>query len=227
VWSNSEIIDPQNWSIFEIIKHFNTHNILEVGPGTHPKAPIKGTTFVDISEVSLQKLERLGGKVVKSDLQAKLPFENESFDLILCFEVLEHLPNDDFVLSELYRLLAPDGNILLSVPIDPTLYNAYDRLVGHVKRYELATLEKKIVNSGFVIVSYAFMNIPWPGKIVGKLMSLVVPLIYPAFSFVQRLTDSIPGSILRKSEALKPYKTSLQTIANTNTVLIQAKKIKN
>ncbi len=46
-----------------------------------------------------------------------IPFENESFDLILCAHVLEHVPDDGKAMSELYRVLKPGGAAILQVPM--------------------------------------------------------------------------------------------------------------
>ncbi len=54
---------------------------------------------------------------VHCDIQA-LPFPDESFDLILCNHVLEHIPDDRLAMRELYRVLAPGGTAILLVPID-------------------------------------------------------------------------------------------------------------
>ncbi|WP_301703933.1 bifunctional 2-polyprenyl-6-hydroxyphenol methylase/3-demethylubiquinol 3-O-methyltransferase UbiG [uncultured Parabacteroides sp.] len=45
-----------------------------------------------------------------------LPFEKETFDSILCSEVLEHVPNLDAILDELNRVLVSDGKLLVTVP---------------------------------------------------------------------------------------------------------------
>lgn len=54
---------------------------------------------------------------VKADICA-LPFENESFDVIICNHVLEHIPNDTKAMQELYRILSPGGMAILQVPYD-------------------------------------------------------------------------------------------------------------
>lgn len=56
---------------------------------------------------------------VHCDIQ-ELPFDDASFDLILCNHVLEHIPDDRQAMRELYRVLAPGGTALLLVPLDTT-----------------------------------------------------------------------------------------------------------
>ncbi|MDR5589579.1 class I SAM-dependent methyltransferase [Christiangramia sp. SM2212] len=52
---------------------------------------------------------------VKADI-CDLPFENESFDFILCNHVLEHIPDDTKAMQELYRILKPGGTAVLQIP---------------------------------------------------------------------------------------------------------------
>lgn len=52
---------------------------------------------------------------VKADI-CDLPFENESFDFILCNHVLEHIPDDKKAMQELYRILRPGGTAILQIP---------------------------------------------------------------------------------------------------------------
>lgn len=47
-----------------------------------------------------------------------LPFDDGSFDIVICSHVLEHIPNDELALTELYRILRPGGRALVLVPQD-------------------------------------------------------------------------------------------------------------
>lgn len=59
---------------------------------------------------------------VKADI-CDLPFKNDSFDVIFCNHVLEHIPNDLKAMEELYRVMKPNGWGIFQVPQD------YDRKV--------------------------------------------------------------------------------------------------
>jgi predicted SAM-dependent methyltransferase len=86
--------------------------------------------------------------MVKADITA-LPFPDESFDVILCSHVLEHVIDDRQAMAELFRVLKPSGWAVLQVPIsrrrsetfeDPTIVAPRDRerLYGqadHVRIY--------------------------------------------------------------------------------------------
>jgi SAM-dependent methyltransferase len=50
-----------------------------------------------------------------------IPFEDNTWDYIICHRVIEHIPDDELGMRELYRILKPSGTLILSVPIDSTL----------------------------------------------------------------------------------------------------------
>jgi ubiquinone/menaquinone biosynthesis C-methylase UbiE len=63
-----------------------------------------------------------------------LPFTSESFDIIVCNEVLMYLPNATEILTEFYRVLAPDGKLFVYNPINwlPRLHSAIKRLTRKI-----------------------------------------------------------------------------------------------
>jgi len=54
---------------------------------------------------------------VKADI-CNLPFEENSYDIIFCNHVLEHIPDDTKAMQELYRVLKPSGMAILQIPQD-------------------------------------------------------------------------------------------------------------
>lgn len=54
---------------------------------------------------------------VKADI-CDLPFEDNSYDIILCNHVLEHIPDDTKAMQELYRVLKKDGMGIFQIPQD-------------------------------------------------------------------------------------------------------------
>ena len=62
---------------------------------------------------------------VKADI-CSLPFEDNSYDLILCNHVLEHIPNDLKAMRELYRVLKPRGTAILQVPLEEDRENTFE-----------------------------------------------------------------------------------------------------
>jgi SAM-dependent methyltransferase len=54
---------------------------------------------------------------VKADI-CDLPFSDNEFDFIICNHVLEHIPNDNKAMKELYRVLKKNGTAIVQVPYD-------------------------------------------------------------------------------------------------------------
>jgi SAM-dependent methyltransferase len=50
------------------------------------------------------------------DVSTGLPFDAESFDVLFCIEVMEHVPNPFGLMTEMHRVLRPSGALVLSVP---------------------------------------------------------------------------------------------------------------
>jgi len=80
-----------------------------------------------------------------------LPFQNESFDKVVCAEVLEHIPDYQSVLSEIGRVLKPGGQFAVSVPrygpewICWQLSDAYHEVPGgHVRIFRKGVLKRAV-----------------------------------------------------------------------------------
>lgn len=72
---------------------------------------------VDRSEGRLRRARKRLGSTVSCADAACLPFATETFDLCLCAEVLEHLPDPEVALAEWWRVTRAGGRLVLTVPI--------------------------------------------------------------------------------------------------------------
>jgi 2-polyprenyl-3-methyl-5-hydroxy-6-metoxy-1,4-benzoquinol methylase len=86
--------------------------------------------------------------LIQGDMR-KHPFGETKFDLIGCFDVLEHLRDDVEVLRGIHALLAPGGALFLTVPAHMSLWSSFDEVSGHCRRYSAAELRQKLVGTGF------------------------------------------------------------------------------
>lgn len=73
------------------------------------------------------------------------------FDLLMAFEVLEHIEHDLAALREWRSWLHPGGTLLLSVPCHMRKWNPSDVWAGHFRRYEHAQLAGLVAAAGFEI----------------------------------------------------------------------------
>lgn len=64
-------------------------------------------------------------KIIKVDI-TKIPFEENTFDVIICNHVLEHIPNDRLAMTELLRVMKKGGWGIFQVPIDYKRENTYE-----------------------------------------------------------------------------------------------------
>jgi SAM-dependent methyltransferase len=62
---------------------------------------------------------------VKADI-CNLPFDNDTYDIIFCNHVLEHIPDDTKAMQELYRVLKPNGMAILQIPQDLNRDNTFE-----------------------------------------------------------------------------------------------------
>src|SRR3989338_7351528 len=81
------------------------YNIADIGSGISPVTPdISKTVFIELEKQAVDFLRKQGLNAVKGDI-THLSFQKESFDAILCSEVLEHVPNYKKGISEMARVL--------------------------------------------------------------------------------------------------------------------------
>jgi len=92
---------------------------------------------MDLSVAKLQggisrfRGEKSGGVCADAELS---PVKSDAFDLVLCLEMLEHLPNPGVALLEIRRVLRAGGHLVLSVPFDARLQPGLRALVDRVRR---------------------------------------------------------------------------------------------
>src|SRR3954454_8212112 len=89
-----------------------------------------------------------GLATLRADATA-LPVAPESLDLVVAFDVLEHIEDDDAAVACVRRALRPGGRFVVAVPCDPKLWSAHDEAVAHVRRYTRQDLTDVLTRGGF------------------------------------------------------------------------------
>jgi SAM-dependent methyltransferase len=77
------------------------------------------------------------------------PLPSDSVDAVVLLNVLEHIHDHEAALCQLYRILKPGGVVVLEVPAGPHLYDVYDQVLTHWRRYTLAGLGQLSQRTGF------------------------------------------------------------------------------
>jgi len=103
---------------------------------------------VDISERGIEMARKKGIKAFRVDVdEESLPFENNYFDAIYAGAIIEHLFDPDHFLNEIYRVLKPEGLLVLDTPNLASLYNRIALLLLNktlISRHERISLYNRI-----------------------------------------------------------------------------------
>lgn len=95
----------------------------------------------------------INGDFVKGDAH-NLPFGNSTFDLVTCYELLEHVSSDEEVVKEIHRVLKRGSPLLVQVPHEGNLHN---KLMGrklsprHKREYTVEQITDLLTSVGFKI----------------------------------------------------------------------------
>lgn len=141
-------------------------SVIELGAGTGSIAQSlseQGYSDISVGEIHMDGLYFAKSQGIKKLFQInllKLPFK-ESFDVVGLFDVLEHIEDHHLVLENVYQSLKKGGLLFLTVPAHQYLWNSYDDLMGHHRRYEIKNLKSVVEKHGFRALksSYYFVSI--------------------------------------------------------------------
>lgn len=164
------------WAIKKYCSDVNS--FLEVGCGTgyvlkeinikYPLMKLFG------SEIFIEGLAFASARVPQANFMQidarDIPFENE-FDVIGLFDVIEHIKEDQMVLSEVVNALRNGGILILTVPQHRWLWSAVDNYACHERRYSHNELIDKIKGVNLEILrSTSFMSILLPPMLFSRLL---------------------------------------------------------
>jgi len=78
----------------------------------------------------------------------KCPLPDASVDVVVLLNVLEHIEDDVGAVRQLARILKPGGAVVIEVPAGPHLYDVYDKVLMHYRRYRLSGLKRLLRAAG-------------------------------------------------------------------------------
>lgn len=105
---------------------------------------------LEYSQEGAEVAAERGLDVIRADAR-NLPLPSGGLDLVVAFDILEHIDEDHLAAGEIHRTLRPGGTALIAVPCDMKLWSAHDVAVGHVRRYTRETLTAVVEKAGLVV----------------------------------------------------------------------------
>jgi len=102
--------------------------------------------------------ERGLAPIVRGKLPDGLPLDAGVFHCVTLLDVLEHIDDDRATLEAVYRLLAPAGQLLITVPAFPFLWGAHDVAHHHQRRYRAKGLRQLLETTGYEITTLSHCN---------------------------------------------------------------------
>jgi SAM-dependent methyltransferase len=149
--------------------------ILDVGCGTGANlemlAQFGDAEGVDVSEDALAFCRARGLTKVTHGEAERLPYADDSFDLVTALDVVEHLDDDASGLREMRRVLRPGGRALLFVPAFMWLWGVQDDVSHHRRRYTLPQLKGRVREAGFEVERATYANVTFFAPILaGRLL---------------------------------------------------------
>lgn len=133
------------------------------------KKLVKDYVGLDISETAVKEAKKQGLNAIIHDLQKPLPFDKNSFDLVICMDTLEHLFDPEFTMKEIFRVIKPKGTVIISIPNVAWIPQRIQMLIGifhpggsqvgtpswldpHIRFWNLKSYKKFIVVARFRLI---------------------------------------------------------------------------
>ncbi len=120
--------------------------VLDIGAGTGEDlvSLVKhGSVYaIDIDQQALDLIEPLLVVEKKCGSACAIPYEVATFDVVVAFDVLEHVADDRLMVDEILRVLKPGGFFVFTVPAFNCLFSSHDRTLGHYRRYDKCMITK-------------------------------------------------------------------------------------
>lgn len=141
-----------------------TARVLDIGCSSGPLlADLRARGFgalagIDVSERAIERARARGFENTQTMDAGRLSFADQSFDVIVASDVLEHLADDRAALREWYRVLSPGGLLFAFVPAHPFLWSTHDDANQHQRRYRHEELRLRIGESGFQLRRSGWWN---------------------------------------------------------------------
>ncbi len=157
----------------------------------HVGIPVIGIEYSE--EARRLAKERKGTSLIAGSI-LDLPLRDATSKVTIALDVLEHVEDDRLAFSELLRITADGGIILINVPASMSLWSEWDVSLGHYRRYTKESLHAVIapLQDQFDVLKFDYANS------FAFLPILAVRKAQKMFSTVSRMEDRIPSERTNK-----------------------------
>ena len=130
------------------------------------------------------------------NIHERHPDFKRHFDFIILFDVIEHIEDDEIFLDSVLYHLKPSGCIAVNVPSLPFLYSDYDRVAGHVRRYNKGQIRKLGRKLNLTLLKITYWGMPLIPLLLlrnirsflfGNSEKVIERGFHPPFAFVNKL----------------------------------------
>lgn len=162
--------------------------ILEAGAGEgyltkivaekYPSARIYAGDIEDeMNRIAKKDLASYKNVMIQKENVQDLSYKKETFDLVICCEVLEHVPEPEKALKSIHHVLKKGGNALLSVPHEPLwrvlnmirgkYIKDFGNTPGHINHWPSSSFASMVTKSGLHLIKKNH-PLPWTMILVTK-----------------------------------------------------------
>ena len=127
---DAEIGQQKKWAgrVLQVVEFFKAEQVLEIGCGygfasLYMAQAGKNVSATDVVDVRYPEVKASGVQFALGDVCARLPYEDNRFDLVYSINSFEHFPDPDKALSEILRVTRPGGIVFLA--FGPLYYSAW------------------------------------------------------------------------------------------------------
>jgi SAM-dependent methyltransferase len=113
---------------------------------------IRNKSYLDIANTPLRQFRKISNPIC-GDLQS-LPYQNDTFDIVFALDVLEHINKDEVAIIEISRILKKKGLAIITVPHRMKYFTQQDRIIGHLRRYEIKEITKMFKKANLRLVNF-------------------------------------------------------------------------
>jgi SAM-dependent methyltransferase len=155
----------RTWSLLNmldrVVEPDGAQRVLDIGCGAgnmfHHLARYGPVSGVDSNPRPLV-VARVRGYEVQEGSAERLPLDDGSYELVFLLDTVEHCEDDMAVLGECYRVCAPGGHLVITVPAFMWLWSHNDVLNDHKRRYTTGELRDKLSRAGFCVERMTYNN---------------------------------------------------------------------